>query len=199
MSKPLPKERVEEILEIRARKAAYTASQAKDQTSIASVAVVGIGPEQFGIPMEGLSFITRTPPIAHLPMMPPWIPGIVQIRNELIAAIDMKRWFGINARTSGNLLAVVEGQNGKLGLLIDAVLGFKNVTADDIAETLCHDSESTGHPIQATTKDLVAILNLQQLFNCREVTVDFRGAHEAPSEETSSSDVQPQKGKERSR
>ncbi len=171
-------ENIEEILERRADKAAQAKQGDDDEGLVSTVAVVGVGKERFGIPMEGLSVISRTPPVAHLPKLPPSIRGVVQIRGELIGAIDMARWFGIDSDTTGHLLAVVEGQPGKLGLLIDSVLGFRDVAAGDIVETFCDDSQSTGHPVRATTKDLIAILSLEELFRCPEVGVDYSGARQ---------------------
>ncbi len=178
MNEQLSPKGVEEILNRRADKAAQAKQGGDNRGLISTVAVVGVGKERFGIPMEGLSVISRTPPVAHLPKLPPSIRGVVQIRGELIGAIDMARWFGIDTKTKGHLLAVVEGPPGKLGLLIDSVLGFRDVAAGDIVETFCDDTQSTGHPVQATTKDLIAILSLEQLFRCPEVGVDYTGARQ---------------------
>jgi chemotaxis signal transduction protein len=164
---------VEQILDRRAKKAALLETDNAEKTLVASVAVALVGNERFGIPMEGLALICHTPPIAHLPMIPPTICGVVQIRGEVMGAIDLARWFGIAAPATSRLLAVVEGPPGRLGLLIDSIQGFQDVTTDDLVETFCDDSQSTGHPVQFTTKDLVAILDLHQLFQCPEVAVDF--------------------------
>jgi purine-binding chemotaxis protein CheW len=173
----MSEKRTEEILIRRAEKAARVAETSDEREIITTVAVVGVGNEKLGIPLDGLVSINRAPAIAQLPRMPKEIRGIVQVRGELIGVVDIARWFGVESPREKSLLAVVEGIPGKLGLLVDSVLGFRDVREDELAETFCDDTKSTGHPVQVTTKDLIAILNLDQLLNCDEVNISFRETH----------------------
>ncbi|MCP4679107.1 MAG: chemotaxis protein CheW [Deltaproteobacteria bacterium] len=199
MNERIPQEKIEEILKDRAEKVAAVTTNDAVHNFIATVAVVGIGRERFGIPLNGLAVIAKIPPIAHLPKMPPAIRGIVQIRGELISVIDIAKWFNIGASVAGRLLAVVEGPSGKLGLLVDSVLGFQDIMAEDMVETLCDDAQSSGHPIQATTKDLIAILDLEQLFRSPDIAVDYTAAREMQDMNAPQRGIQQSKKKENSK
>ncbi len=164
--------RYEEVLERRAKALAQADAEEHRRELDTIAALVAIGPESFGIPVSDLREIVTTPLIARLPNLPPWMPGVVQIRGELISVIDTARWFGIAAGSTATYLAVIDGPKGPLGLLVDAVLGFREVFADEIATTFSRDETSRGRPIRAITKDLVALVDVERLLSSDLIVVD---------------------------
>ncbi len=163
--------RYEEILERRARALAQVGEE--NQRELETIAaLVAIGPESFGIPVKDLREIIQTPIIARLPNLPAWMPGVVQIRGELISVVDTARWFGIAAGSKATYLAVIDGPSGPLGLLVDAVLGFREIFEDEIATTFSRDETSRGRPIRAITKDLVALVDVERLLSDNQIVVD---------------------------
>ncbi len=176
-----------EILKRRAEKAAAAPAAPENEDLVANVAVLGVGTERFGVPIEALVAITRTPPIAHLPGLPTALGGVAQFRGELIGAIDIARWFVLESAVSSRLLAVVEGPPGKIGLLVDSVLGFRAVIRNDINESFCSDHHSIGKPISGTTKDLIALINMEGLFASPDIVVGTKITNENPALQLTSS------------
>ncbi|MCP4660962.1 MAG: chemotaxis protein CheW [bacterium] len=161
----------EVLLERRARQLAAVPEKQIDRRVAATVAVVAVGKERFGIPVDGLRGILKAPPIAHLPGMPEWLPGIVQVRGELISALDLGRWFQVAGPAEPAFLAVVEGSRGALGLLVESVEGFREVEEEEIAQKLTAAPRAAGRPIRATTRDLVTLLDVERLLESPQIVM----------------------------
>jgi chemotaxis signal transduction protein len=167
--------RYEEILARRAEILARTTSDEQERQVELTAALVAIGSERFAIPVGKLREIIKAPPIAVLPELPPWMPGIVQIRGELISVVDIARWFGLATGSQPELLAVIEGPEGPLGLLVDAVLGFRDIYSDEIATSFSRDETAVGRPIRAITRSLIALVDVERLLLSNQIIVDRAG------------------------
>jgi purine-binding chemotaxis protein CheW len=154
--------KTEEILEARARRLAAAPPSQVKRRLMARVTVVGVGAESFGIPIEGVRTIVTAPPVAPLPDLPPWLPGVVQIRGQILGTVHLARWFGIPSDKEPAYLVVLDGLGVEMGLLINGVVGFKEIFDDDIASGLS-DERSLQRPIFGTTRDLVSLIDLKRL------------------------------------
>lgn len=157
--------RIEDVLNSRAEKYAAPLDVTSNGNIIDTVVVVCVEKQKFGISIDKLEMIARTPPIAHLPGLTPLIRGTLQNRGELLAAVDIARWYDIESKDGGAFFAVVVDSSGrKLGLLIDDILGFRDIAEDDLAGSYFSGNTRDGHPIAATTRDLIAIIDVEQMF-----------------------------------
>ena len=138
-----------------------------------SVTVFVTGSERFGIPTASLACIVKTPETASLPHLPPWFKGVAQVRGDIIGVVDPAVWFGVPGRSTGALMAVAEGEPGRVGLLVDKVLGFQDVGASDLAETFGEGAGAWERPIRGATRDLTAILDMDKLFASPDLRVRF--------------------------
>jgi twitching motility protein PilI len=163
----------EKVLHLRAEKYAKRVRTRVDPEAKVSITLLSAGAERFGIPTHSLSCIVKTPILATMPNLPPWFLGLAQIRGELVGVIDLANWFGTPAKSTRAFMAVVTGDPGKLGILVDNVTGFREVGESDIAESF-GDLAATGHPIRATTKDVIAILDVDKLFENPDMRIDLR-------------------------
>ena len=172
MNTPETVSRGEDILNIRAEKYAALPDEDQNRTIIDTVVVLGVGKQKFGIPIDTLEVIIKTPPIAHLPGLPPLIRGTLQNRGELLAAVDIARWYDIESKGEEVFLAVIGDADGrKLGLLVDEVLGFKDIAEDDLVVSFFGNTDRDRRPISATTRDLIAIIDVRQLFENPNITL----------------------------
>ncbi len=162
----------DEILDRRARALALAGPGGWEQDVEAAVAVVGIGGEQIGLPVEHLRNIVRTPPISRLPGTPPWLLGVVQVRGDLLTAVDLGRWLRIEKVSEPRFLAVLEGRRGRLGVVAESVAGFREISRDEVAQRLVI-SES-GTPIRSMTRDLVTVLDVARLLESPQVVIAAR-------------------------
>jgi len=162
----------DEILDRRARALASAGPTSREREIEAVVAVVGIGGEQIGLPVEFVRNIVRTPPISRLPGTPPWLLGLVQVRGDLLTAVDLGQWLRIEKVNEARFLAVLEGRRGRLGVVAETVAGFREISRAEVAQRLVI-SES-GTPILSMTRDLVTVLDVARLLESPQVVIAAR-------------------------
>jgi len=158
------------VLRRRADTLARPADQTRHRQAQMVVAVVTLAQERYGLPALALREITRAPAIVPLPSLPPWIVGIVAVRGEILCAIDLATWLGIHQPGRPDFLAVVDGPQGTAGLLVDGVLGLREIYADDLAEAE-DPSRDAQTLVRATTRDMVSILDLEVLLGRDDLIV----------------------------
>jgi purine-binding chemotaxis protein CheW len=83
---------------------------------------VTVGGQLFGIPIARVQDVFRPDCMTRLPLSPPEIAGVLNLRGRIVTAIEMRRLLGLPARESGRPMAVgIEAKAESYGLLIDAV------------------------------------------------------------------------------
>lgn len=72
--------------------------------------------------------IGRVPEITPVPNMPEWLPGLINLRGEILSMIDMRDYLGIKDSnvSDDNRLIVVKTQEDDVttSLIVDRVSGF---------------------------------------------------------------------------
>ncbi len=162
------------ILERRAQALARRGAGTEVRASAGHYVLVSVAEHRIGLPVTGVREIVRTPSIAALPNLPAWLPGIVQIRGELLGLVDLTQLYRLPGSGGGELIAVLLGQPGELGILVDRVVGFREVFTDEIAHGRADPASGTGLPTAGTTRDLVLLLEPTRLFEDNRVVVEGR-------------------------
>jgi len=173
MSQEVSEAKYQAVLEMRAQALAQAPTAREERRLAATVALVGVGSEVFGVPVAGMSEIVRTPPVTPLPGLPAWLPGIVQFRGEVLSAVSLARWFGLGESGPEPYLVVLAGFEVPLGLLVGSVLGFRDVFHDELAAGL-HGAEQGRRPVTQTTRDLVSLLDLAALVRSPDLRLTGR-------------------------
>ena len=165
-------QRFEEVLRRRSERLRGVSERSLGEDVVEQIAVLEVGAEQLGIPVSCLRELVACPPIARLPSLPAWIAGIVQIRGELLSAVDLASWLGIEAEREPGQLAVVEGPQGPVGLLAHRVLGFRELSEADLAHEYSGAGGVSERLVSGMTADLVAILDVEQLVADDDLVVE---------------------------
>jgi purine-binding chemotaxis protein CheW len=167
------------VLRRRADALARPADETRHRRAQMVVAVVTLAQERYGLPARALREITRAPAIVPLPGLPPFVVGIVAVRGEILCAVDLATWLGIPQSGRPDFLAVVDGPQGAAGLLVDGVLGLREIYADDLAEVE-DPTRATETLVRATTRDMVTILDLEVLLGRSDLIVHDETARLEP-------------------
>ena len=149
---------LENILEQRAVQLARRTEDGIDREVIYEVAVVQVAGETFGVAADALREIVAAPSIAELPGVSSPLRGIAQVRGELLAVAGMADLLNLQGERNEQQLAVLEGPEGPVGLLIDEVVGVRRVYADELAQSFANQDART-RAVKAMTNDFVAILD----------------------------------------
>ena len=97
--------------------------------------------EEYGIGILKIREIIGMMPITSVPLTPPFVKGVINLRGKVIPVVDLRLRFDMEAAeySERTCIIVVEivGQAGtiQIGILVDAVSEVLNIKAEDIEET----------------------------------------------------------------
>lgn len=158
-----------ELLRKRARALALSLEDEQLDAVVDTVVVLELGDHRVGVSLSALDEIAPLTPLAALPGLPTWLPGIAQVRGRIISVLDLHAWLKMTGRTSPRYLALVRCAAGTMGILIDAIGEVRSVRAKDLAESLATDRT---RGVRATTKDLTPLLDIDVLLSHPDMQVD---------------------------
>lgn len=95
-----------------------------------------VGEHHFVSGIDEISeILISPPPVTSIPSTRPWLLGVANVRGNLIAVVDLKQFlFEQRTHVTGRARVLVVKQNGgNVGLLIDELLGQRNLTDADRA------------------------------------------------------------------
>lgn len=84
--------------------------------------VVKLGGQEFGIPVTEVRDVLRRQRITPVPLAPPAIAGLLNLRGRVVTAIDLRRRLGLPPGAAADAANVVVDLGGELyALIVDAV------------------------------------------------------------------------------
>lgn len=95
----------------------------EDAKTLSEYVTAAIGAQLFGLPILRVQDVFLPERLTRVPLAPPEIAGVLNLRGRIVTLIDMRRGLGLAPREdSGPAMAVgVESQGESYGLLIDSV------------------------------------------------------------------------------
>ena len=77
----------------------------------------------FGVPASEVLELTHLRSLTRVPLAPPTIEGLMNLRGQIIAAIDMRRRLELQPRAPGEkvMTVVLRDEDGLVSLLVDRV------------------------------------------------------------------------------
>lgn len=96
------------------------------------VVTFSVGDEEFGLDIGVITEAVRPLPITALPHMPPFIEGVINLREMIIPVVDLRKRFGLPGGrseprkvrmiiTRGAFPSAARGDRSLLGLVVDSV------------------------------------------------------------------------------
>ena len=106
-----------------ARREAHIMSKENVQQNLTEYVTAMIGGHLFGLPIVRVQDVFIPERLTRVPLAPPEIAGILNLRGRIVTLIDMRRRFGLGERAGGDAaMAIgVESRGESYGLLIDSV------------------------------------------------------------------------------
>lgn len=82
-----------------------------------------VGGQLFGLPIGRVQDVFKVDRLARVPLAPPEIAGLLNLRGRIVTAVDMRRRLGLDALADGvqRMAAGIECKGESYGLLIDTV------------------------------------------------------------------------------
>jgi purine-binding chemotaxis protein CheW len=134
--------------------------------------------ETYAIGILGIKEIIEYGSVTSVPMMPPFIRGVINLRGAGVPVLDLQARFGTGHTDAARrtCIVIVEMHNGQetldAGLLVDAVNEVVGIAATDIepAPTLgAHIDTRFVAGMGKVDGQFVVILNVDQLADCASI------------------------------
>lgn len=92
----------------------------------------------YGINIRSVKEIKHMQPISALPDVPPYMVGVINLRDRIIPIMDLRIRLGISdtSYTKDTCFIVVEHESKQLGLIVDAVKTVTDFAQNQIEESL---------------------------------------------------------------
>lgn len=114
--------------------------------------------KDFALPVQVVSEVLKGIRCSRMPQVPPHIAGVIPYQNEILPVVDLKLRLGLGFGHADTLL-VIRLPGGTFGILVDAILGVKEISAEAIAR-----NSDPRLPYVYGTAGTVILLDLPALF-----------------------------------
>jgi purine-binding chemotaxis protein CheW len=133
----------------------------------------------FGIDVLDVQEVLRFQEMSKVPLAPPTIQGLINLRGQIVTAIDMRRRLGLHARPEGEIPmnVVIRAEDGAVSLLVDEIGDVLDV-AEEVREPVPENIPRQQRELLAgvakldgtsgTNRRLLLILNTQRLLQSEQ-------------------------------
>ncbi len=92
-----------------------------------------LGDLYLGIGVERIQEVLRSHRVTPVPLAPPAISGLINLRGQIVTAVDLRRRFGIPGedRPEHPMHLILRGEAGSLSFVVDRVGDVVEVTDED--------------------------------------------------------------------
>jgi purine-binding chemotaxis protein CheW len=93
-----------------------------------------LGDEVYGLPLEQLREVAHVGHLRRVPGAPAGVAGLVNLRGEILCALDVRAILGLPPKVSADapFIVALRGLADPLGLIVDSIADIYTVASDDI-------------------------------------------------------------------
>ena len=90
----------------------------------------------FGVEVQKVQEVIRYQEMTRVPLAPPVVRGLINLRGQIVTALDMRRRLDLPGLPEGRLPmnVVIRTENGPLSLLVDEIGDVLEVNADEFEQ-----------------------------------------------------------------
>ena len=143
--------------------------------------IFGFGVQRFGLPASACREVLKLPRIVRVPRLPMHLPGIINLRGEIVAVTDLRPLLQLPVTEpgAGSRLVVVASGNLRTALLVERVEGLRSVAASAVAALAEGSSHAAVNLFSGKLDDeegrFLLLLDPQRLLERPEMMIDQKG------------------------
>ncbi len=154
--------------------------------------VFQLADEQYGVNIQDVREIIRTPAVTKIPSAPEHVLGVIDLRDTVIPVIDLRRRLALNVgeASDDNRIVVVEAHGHQVGVLVDAVKEVLRIGEDRVEANSAVVSTAESYYIDGIAKldkSLLILLDIEKALDqdtqVLEEATQIQTEDEAVSEE----------------
>ncbi len=148
---------------------------AKEKTKEYQLVVFSIGDEEFGVDISQVREIVRLIAITYLPKAPTFVEGVVNLRGQVVAVIDLSKRLNISSKPRGDTtrIIIIEIEGLTVGMIVDSVSEVLRLSSDSVEEVpSIIETEVQEHFISGVGKlkdRLLVLLDLKNVLTTEEI------------------------------
>ena len=129
----------------------------------------------FGVPVEQVQEVIRYQEMTRVPLVPAVIRGLINLRGQIVMAIDLRRRLGMTDRPDSQLPmnVVVRTEDGAVSLLVDEIGDVLEAEEDKLErppETLQGHARDLVQGVYKLQERLMLVLDTQRTMSGTEET-----------------------------
>lgn len=142
--------------------------------------VVAFGQQRLGLPAATCREVLKLPRIVKVPRLPRHLPGIINLRGEIVAVTDLRPLLHLDAGepTATFRLVVIADGTQKTALLVERVEGLCAVAeraVEALAEGVSHEAVDLFRGKVEDAAGLLMLLDTKRLLARPELVIDQKG------------------------
>jgi purine-binding chemotaxis protein CheW len=127
----------------------------------------------FGVGVLDVQEVLRFQEMSKVPLSPPTIQGLINLRGQIVTAIDMRRRLGLRPRPEGDVPTnvVIRAEDGAVSLLVDEIGDVLDVPAEirePVPENIPRQRRELLAGVAKFDQRLLLILNTQRLLQLEQ-------------------------------
>jgi purine-binding chemotaxis protein CheW len=170
----LTPERARAILEERARKEAQSPAAPAAAGVVLEAVVFALGNEKYALETRFVREVVRLSDYTPLPGSPPFLLGVLNLRGEILAVMDLRSFFGIaeQAQTESSRVLVLGTERAEFGLLADAAHEVCRLRQDEVLEPPGSVAGPGREYVRGVTKEALVVLDGAVVLQDRRLFID---------------------------
>jgi purine-binding chemotaxis protein CheW len=167
-------ERARAVLEERAHALAQVPVQAPPASEVLEIAVFTLANERYGIETRHVHEVLRFSEYTPVPGAPDFLIGVFNLRGEILAAIDLRKFFGVADRgvTDLSRVLVLGGERAEFGVLADTAHEVRTVRTDEVLEPPASVAGVGREYLRGVTKAALIVLDGAVLLQDARLFID---------------------------
>jgi len=159
-----PKEK-QRILKVRARALAQELEERAEPENYLEVLEFSLAYERYALETSLVREVHPLKELTPLPCTPPFILGIINLRGQILAVIDLKRFFNLPEKGLSDLDKIIILRRGRLevGLLADAVAGVRAIPWPEVQAPPPTLEGLSPDYLQGVTREALIILDAEKI------------------------------------
>jgi purine-binding chemotaxis protein CheW len=170
----LTPERKRTILEERARLLARPTAEPAAPGAVLEVVVFTLGNEEYALETRHVREVVRLADCTPLPGAPPFLLGVINLRGDILAVLDLRSFFGVAGQppAEGARVLVLGAERAEFGMLADAAREVRVVRADEVLEPPGATAGAAREYVRGVTREALVVLDGAVLLQDRRLFID---------------------------
>ena len=155
----------ERILRTRALALARPPAPEPDAATMLELLEFGLARERYAVESRYVQEVCPLHDLTPLPGTPPFVLGIVSVRRRILPVFDLKKFFDLPEQglTDLHRIVVIEGNGLELGLLVDTIVGVRNLPSNALQPSLPTLTGIRSTYLKGVTEERLVVLELAHM------------------------------------